>query len=196
LQRLIGSALSNKKVNSESKGGNYTKKFFLTSPGSNVNWEKIVRPNKEILIDDTVDTIESVTFNPKNIQEANEKTLVSIIKRRGQKKFRNKLLKAYDNKCAITQSNVIQILQAAHILPYKGEDTNHITNGIILRSDIHDLFDLNLICIDDTYRINVSPLLKKTEYERYHNQQINLPKKEEEYPNLEAIRSRPIVYRE
>jgi 5-methylcytosine-specific restriction protein A len=96
----------------------------------------------------------------------------------------------------VSKSNVVQVLQAAHILPYRGEDTNHITNGIILRSDIHDLFDLNLICIDDSYKIIVSPLLKETEYEKYHNQKIHLPVKQEDNPCLEALRLRPIVYRE
>lgn len=194
LRKLIGAELSNKKIDPNSKGGSYTKKFFLTVPNSNINWERIIRPNNESLIDDN--TIRDDSFDPEDIQDAHEKILVSINKRKGQNKFRKKLLKLYNNKCAITQSNVVQVLQAAHIIPYMGEYTNHISNGIILRSDIHDLFDLNLISIDETYKVIVSPLLKDTEYEKYHNTLISLPIEKESYPSTDALKSRPKTYRE
>ena len=40
------------------------------------------------------------------------------------------------------------MLEAAHISPYRGEDDNHVENGLLLRSDIHTLFDLDLLGID------------------------------------------------
>ncbi|RZM24778.1 MAG: HNH endonuclease, partial [Pedobacter sp.] len=70
-----------------------------------------------------------------------------ITARRGQKSFRDKLLKAYEYKCAVTGCDVIATLEACHIMPYNGDYTNHIQNGILLRSDIHVLFDLGLLTI-------------------------------------------------
>jgi 5-methylcytosine-specific restriction protein A len=41
----------------------------------------------------------------------------------------------YNEKCAISATNLPPVLEAAHIVPYQGVETNHITNGILLRSD-------------------------------------------------------------
>lgn len=92
-------------------------------------------------------------------------------------------------------TSVIQVLQAAHIIPYKGVLTNHLTNGIILRSDIHDLFDLNLIGIDTNYKIVVSSLLKETEYESFNGLKIQLPSNIKLYPSIEALKTRPLPFR-
>jgi predicted restriction endonuclease len=59
----------------------------------------------------------------------------------GQINFRSKLLKIYNEKCAISATNLPPVLEAAHIVPYQGVETNNITNGILLRSDFHILFD-------------------------------------------------------
>ena len=50
----------------------------------------------------------------------------------------------YEGKCAVTGCDVPDVLQAAHIFPYMGPETNHPSNGL-LRADIHTLFDLGLI---------------------------------------------------
>lgn len=43
---------------------------------------------------------------------------------------------------------VVSILEAAHINPYRGEGDNHPDNGLLLRADIHTLFDLDLLGIE------------------------------------------------
>jgi 5-methylcytosine-specific restriction protein A len=48
-------------------------------------------------------------------------------------------LKIYNEKCAISATNLPPVLEAAHIVPYQGVETNNITNGILLRSDFHGL---------------------------------------------------------
>jgi hypothetical protein len=68
-------------------------------------------------------------------------------------------------------------LEAAHITPYLGPHTNHPSNGLLLRADIHTLWDLGLIAINpQNMQIVIGPELKGSEYEIYQNQmpKINL----------------------
>ena len=71
----------------------------------------------------------------------------SIIQRRGQPSFRRGLLTAYGYRCQVTQYAGESALEAAHIYPYSegGEHTNDLRNGLLLRADIHTLFDLGLL---------------------------------------------------
>jgi len=70
-----------------------------------------------------------------------------IKERRGQQNFRNGLKRRYGPCCQITGCAIFDIVEAAHIRPYRGEKDNNPENGILLRSDIHTLFDLDLIGI-------------------------------------------------
>lgn len=127
-------------------------------------------------------------FDPKNIQDAKERITREITDRKGQGKFRLNLLHAYNFQCAISGSTVQQILEAAHIIPYNGKDTNHVQNGILLRADLHTLFDLQLITIDsETYTIGIDDSLKNSEYKIYNGRKLNLPKTTEFQPSKEAI---------
>src|SRR5258705_4430106 len=80
-------------------------------------------------------------FDPKNLKKHKNWIFRQINLRRGQPEVRKKLLAAYSGRCAITDCNCSYALEAAHIYPYGGADTNHVQNGILLRSDIHTLFD-------------------------------------------------------
>ena len=197
LRLKIGRFLADIKDNPNSKGGNRTKRILISADLSINEWNNILSNNSEYVIQDNnyFDDENLEYFDPKNIKDAVEKTLRSISVRRGQFKFRKKILKIYDNKCAITASTVLPILQAAHIYPYRGKETNHLTNGILLRSDIHDLFDLSLIGIDKEYKIVVSEQLKGTEYEEYNGKSIYLPKDIKERPSKESLNMRPLPYR-
>lgn len=70
-----------------------------------------------------------------------------IRERRGQSEFRQALRSRYGDRCMITGCELVDILEAAHILPYRGEEDNHPENGLILRADLHTLFDLDLLGI-------------------------------------------------
>ena len=76
-------------------------------------------------------------YDPSDGRDSREKVLREINRRRGQPKFRKDLLVAYGERCAITGMDCPQALEAAHILPYRGDHTNHVKNGLLLRSDIH-----------------------------------------------------------
>ncbi len=101
-------------------------------------------------------------------------TRVGIFLRRGQPAFRKSLLEAYDSTCAVTGSKVLSVLEAAHISPFKGAHTNVVTNGMLLRSDIHTLFDLFHLSIRADWSIELAPYLRQTEYERFHGQRLAL----------------------
>lgn len=81
-----------------------------------------------------------------------------IAERRGQQKFRNALRQRYGDICLVTGSKILDIIEAAHIAPYRGDKDNDETNGLLLRADIHTLFDLDLLGIEpDTLRIELHP---------------------------------------
>lgn len=130
-------------------------------------------------------------FDATNTDDSRERTLRTIAQRRGQPAFRKALLKAYDSKCAVTRCNVTAILEAAHVVPYLGDHTNHVQNGMLLRADIHTLFDLGLIAIEpDTYVVEVSKELGSSDYGRLHGTRLHLPELKDLWPDPLALASR------
>ncbi len=108
---------------------------------------------------------ESHKYQP-NFEDEREVINRQIKARRGGEKFRKHLLEKYNNTCVVTGCNIVSILEAAHIRPYRGLNDNHISNGLLLRSDIHTLFDLDLIGINpETLNIDVNNELMKDGYE-------------------------------
>lgn len=96
-----------------------------------------------------------------------EKRLAAITRRRGQPAFRKRLLYLYDHKCAITGVDVDMVLDAAHIVSHATSGDNSSDNGILLRSDLHDLFDAGLLVIEpDTFRVRIDDSVTAVEYRR------------------------------
>ncbi|MBD2525359.1 HNH endonuclease [Nostoc sp. FACHB-133] len=127
-------------------------------------------------------------FNPQNITDDRERVVSVVVQRKGQSKFRRELLKAYQGKCAITGFGPDKVLQAAHIIPYLGSETNHPSNGILLRVDIHVLFDQHLLSIDPkSYEVVISPSLCGTNYEGLGGKKLLLPDKDRFKPNSIAL---------
>jgi putative restriction endonuclease len=127
-------------------------------------------------------------FYPKNAREARERILRSIKARRGQRKFRDALLSAYDGACAISGCRVLGVLEAAHIVPYEGRATNHVTNGLLLRADLHTLFDSGLISIDAKRQtVRLDPSLRESEYWAFHGRKLRLPRKVSQRPSAAAL---------
>jgi hypothetical protein len=88
-----------------------------------------------------------------------------ILLRRGQRGFRDKLIDRYGEQCVISGCRVLGVLEAAHIRPYRGPGDNHPANGLLLRSDLHTLFDLDRIGIHpDTLNIVLHKELEDSEY--------------------------------
>jgi hypothetical protein len=128
------------------------------------------------------------SFNPKNLSDGRKRILREIVNRQGQPAFRNRILDAYGRRCAITDSNVIETLEAAHISPYRGTETNHISNGILLRADVHTLFDLGFIAVDTSdYTVLVADRLKDSQYGRFSGKQVQLPSNGRARPSKQAF---------
>lgn len=88
--------------------------------------------------------------------------------RQGQPAFRSALLRAYGERCAVTGSATMEVLEAAHISPYLGSHTNFVTNGLLLRSDIHTLFDLHRLTILPDLTVSLHPRLRRGDYQELH----------------------------
>lgn len=73
---------------------------------------------------------------------------------------------AYQRRCAITGEKTLPVLEAAHIKPYAEAEPHRIDNGILLRSDLHKLFDLGYVTVKAELRVEVSSRLKE-EWERW-----------------------------
>lgn len=85
--------------------------------------------------------------------------------RKGQRRLRLKLLQLYENKCAITGYAPTEVLEAAHISSHSTSGINHSDNGLLLRADIHSLFDSNLLRIcPDNLTVLIDSSLKNTPY--------------------------------
>ena len=130
-------------------------------------------------------------FDPIDDNDGRKKVLREVAIRQGQAKFRESLIEAYEAKCAISGCAIVPALQAAHIAPYNGIRTNHVTNGLLLRADIHTLFDLGLLRIDpDTHLISVAADLEATDYHAYHGASVTLPSVASRRPNREALKKK------
>lgn len=112
----------------------------------------------------------------------------AVADRRGQAQFRDSLIDAYNGACAVTGSTVLTVLEAAHIDRYHGDYSNHVNNGLLLRSDLHTLFDFHRITVDDNLNVRVAPTLLKTEYGSHDGAPLKLPANPDHYPDLDALR--------
>jgi len=127
-------------------------------------------------------------FDPQNISDGRRRIIGSIIRRLGQQSFRRKLISAYNARCVLTRCKTIWVLEAAHITPYRGVRTNAVVNGLLLRADVHTLFDLALISIEpNKFVARVSTLLEGSHYEELDGRQPTLPKKPAHHPSVAAL---------
>jgi hypothetical protein len=128
-------------------------------------------------------------FDPENILDDDRKrNIIESVQREGQAKFRAELLDVYNKKCAITDCDVEAALDAAHISPYLGPQSNRIANGLLLRSDIHKLFDQYLISINpNTNRIVISSNLLNTCYEELNQKIVNFPQALSFHPSRQVL---------
>ena len=113
--------------------------------------------------------------------------------RLGQGAFRVLITDAYSRKCSISGEKTLPVLEAAHIKPYALSGPHFISNGLLLRSDIHKLFDLGYITINDDLKVEVSNRIKEEfqngkEYYKYHGAILNnLPSRDFDRPNKNFI---------
>lgn len=115
-----------------------------------------------------------------------------VVPRLGQGGFKAVVQEAYERRCAITSHKITPTLQAAHILPVANGGEHRIDNGILLRSDVHTLFDRGYLGIDYDYHLLVSPRLRSDfgngeEFYAREGQIVGLPSKEFQKPSPEFL---------
>lgn len=114
-----------------------------------------------------------------------------IVRRQGQGVFRKRVLDAYNHRCCITATSELTVLDAAHIRPYDGPDSNKVENGLLLRSDFHNLFDLYLLGIEPTsLRVSVHPRIEDPYYQGFQGRFLRTPTDRNSSPNLELLQER------
>jgi putative restriction endonuclease len=117
---------------------------------------------------------------------------ILIKPRLGQGSFKIVVTDAYRRSCAITQERVLPLLEAAHIKPYADSGPHDVRNGVLLRSDMHKLFDRGYLTITPKLHIEVSRRIKEEfdngeYYFTFHGQDINLPRRPIDQPSGEFL---------
>lgn len=113
--------------------------------------------------------------------------------RLGQGAFRVLVTDIYRRRCAITQERTLPALEAAHIRPYGDGGAHEATNGLLLRRDIHSLFDAGYVTVTPELRFEVSRRIREEfdngkHYYDLHGHQIQLPSEIGQHPNPDALR--------
>ncbi|WP_341236097.1 HNH endonuclease [uncultured Sulfitobacter sp.] len=118
-----------------------------------------------------------------------QRQVVTVAVRRGQAKFRAELLKAYEGRCCVTGCDLTDALEAAHISTYRGQHSNHPQNGLLLRADIHTLFDLGLISFDGANKLVAAPSVSHSlAYQELSGTPLRKPREASDLPSAEALR--------
>lgn len=117
---------------------------------------------------------------------------VLIRPRLGQGTFKILITDNFDRRCAATGEKALPVLEAAHIRSVAEGGRHRVDNGLLLRSDLHRLYDRGYLTVDSTYRIHVSGRLRRDFgngeiYYPLENQEIRLPVAAELRPNRDFL---------
>lgn len=143
----------------------------------NLQWAiDLVNPLSSVVLDLEADEADEADEAVPALLDEDQRQVIErhIKKRRGQKTFRDQLLKS-NPVCAVTGCMLVDILEAAHIDAYRNNSHNHISNGLLLRSDIHTLYDLNHLAIDpDKKTLHFSKKALSEKYSEYEGLKIGV----------------------
>jgi putative restriction endonuclease len=117
---------------------------------------------------------------------------VLVKPRLGQGAFRVVVTDIYNRRCAVTSEKTLPALEAAHIRPYASGGGHDPHNGILLRRDIHSLFDLGYVTVTRDLHFEVSQRIRDEfengrEYYAMHGRQIAVPQRADFRPNLSVL---------
>src|SRR2546422_1170094 len=117
---------------------------------------------------------------------------VLVKPRLGQASFRVLVTDAYNRRCAVTGGKALPVLVAAHIRPYSEGGDHQVDNGLLLRSDLHTLFDRGYITVTAEFKVAVSTRLRTDfdngkEYFNWDGKPIALPQEPTNRPRPEFL---------
>jgi hypothetical protein len=163
-----------------------------------IELERYFAPEKLTVSNDVVPSADesangqhNVDINTRSFGADDAYRLGTIKSRRGQSHFRKSLINAYGGKCAVTASSIIELLEAAHIVPHAAGTDYRIQNGLLLRADFHTLYDLHLFSVDEYCRLHLSKTLNESEYRKLHGKNLLvLPNIKEQQPSKQNLKAR------
>jgi hypothetical protein len=135
-------------------------------------------------------SILELSFNLDDPPDERRRELSERVIREGGAAFRKEQMELWAAQCAATGCAIKEALDAAHILRYLGEHTNRPDNGILLRADIHKLFDRNLIAVEERKADlvwRVSAILADSEYAILEGRRVALGKQVSAVPRRELL---------
>jgi putative restriction endonuclease len=117
---------------------------------------------------------------------------VLIRPRLGQGSFRVVVTDVYSRRCAVTGERTLPVLEAAHIKPYAEGGEHEISNGILLRSDIHLLFDKHYVTVNQDLRFEVSRRIREEfengrDYYKLHGTRLIMPEDPRDRPDKQQL---------
>ncbi len=121
--------------------------------------------------------------------------------RLGQGAFRAAVTEAYGKRCAISGEKTLPVLEAAHIQPYAEAGPSVIGNGLLLRSDLHTLFDRHYLTVNaDNLVIEVSSRIREEfsngkAYYNFHGQKLHTPKSKDAQPAPQFLQYHNSLFR-
>jgi putative restriction endonuclease len=115
-----------------------------------------------------------------------------VMPRLGQGAFRVIVTDIYKRQCAVTNSHVLHVLDAAHIRPVAEKGSHSPSNGLLLRQDVHTLFDRGYLTVTSDFHLEVSRRLKEEfdngkEYYALQGRRILLPEARDLWPSKEQL---------
>ena len=118
---------------------------------------------------------------------------IPVRPRLGQGAFRVLVTDHYRRRCAVTGERTLPALEAAHILPYGQGGQHEVRNGILMRRDLHSLFDLGYVTVTPKLVFEVSRRIKEEyengrEYYRMHGAPVAAPIRSDFRPDSELLR--------
>lgn len=118
---------------------------------------------------------------------------IAVRPRLGQGTFRIVVTDAYQRRCAVTGERVLPVLEAAHVRPYSAGGAHRIDNGLLLRSDLHTLFDRGYLTVTPDRHVEVSARIRDEfhngrEYYALHGREVRPPHLPEQVVSEENLR--------
>lgn len=126
----------------------------------------------------------------RNAEDLRKRLLRKAIIREGQPAFRRQMLRTWGGRCAITGCGVEAALEACHIDPYLGARSNTAGNGLLLRADIHRLFDRDLLRVGPDLTVDLADGLLAGPYATLKGQRLRSPVPGMAGPDTDRLRSR------
>lgn len=132
---------------------------------------------------------------PLDFEDFRRRIEQQIYVRQGGGAFRRAALRNSNGRCAISGCDVAPVLEAAHIVPYLGTHTNAADNALLLRADLHTLFDQQLLSINpDTLKVELDESLRDSVYAELSGQSISISKASSPETLRQRLLERALVF--